>query len=411
MARSAAPRPRRSSKEWAARLWLALAATMLGYGAVAHSLAMVLRTDAPEWAYVLAPWDGRITASLSAKLSGPEAGAAQRAKADRLARLALRQDPTAVAAAATLGLNALVRGEAETARRILVYSDRLSRRDLRTRLWALEDAVARDDISGALHHYDIALRTSRSAPALLYPVLVSAITDAEISDALINTLSAQPVWTQSFIEFAVGNGTDSRAIVRFFRGLHDAAIPVSDSARAAVINRLIAEKLFDEAWSYYSHIYRGTDRRHGRDPQFTADLAPPSVFDWVSMGGSSGVSTSIQRNARGGVFDFAAPASVGGPLLQQMQMLPPGDYQIEGRSVDIEQPESSRPYWTLVCLEGPEVGRVAVPNSVQDNGTFRGRFAVPSSCAVQYLRLVARPSNLVGGLAGQIENVTLRPAS
>lgn len=85
---------------------------------------------------------------------------ARRREADRLARLALRQDPTAVAALATLGLNAQIRGDTNSARRYFAYSDKLSRRSLTTRLWAIEDAVARDDIPAALRNYDVALRTS-----------------------------------------------------------------------------------------------------------------------------------------------------------------------------------------------------------------------------------------------------------
>lgn len=401
----------RSPAEWSVRLLLAAVAAALGYAAVTHSLAMVLRTAAPERAHALAPWDGRITAYLSAKLSAPEADATGRAEADRLAHLALRQDPTAIAAAATLGLNAQIRGDTEDARRFFAYSDKLSRRDLRTRLWAIEDAVARDDIPGALRHYDIALRTSRSAPQLLYPVLASAITDVDVTAALVKTLAAQPEWTAGFVEFVASNGADSRTTSRLLRGLHEAAVPVSDSARAMVISRLIADKLFDDAWSYYASLYPGADRRRARDPQFVANLTPPSPFDWVPMGGESGVAASIQGGTQDGVFDFAAPASVGGPLLQQMQMLPPGEYLIEGRSLYIDQPENSRPYWTLTCLEGRELGRVVLSNSAEDDGVFRGRFSVPQGCAIQYLRLVGRPSNLVGGLSGQIDEVALRPVS
>lgn len=401
---------RRSPIEWSARIVLALTAAVLGYSAVVHSLAMVLRTVSPEQAHALAAWDGRITASLSEKFSELGAGAAQRAEANRLALLALRQDATAVAAVATLGLNAQARGDIESARRFFAYSDKLSRRDLRTRLWGIEDAVARDDIPNALRQYDIALRTSRSAPDLLYPVLASAIADADIATALVKTLATRPAWTQSFIEFAAGNGTDPRATAQLFREVSGAAVPISDSARAMVINRLIARQLFDDAWAYYSS-YSHVDRRRARDPQFTVNLSTPSPFDWVPMGGDSGIATSIQGNAQRGVFDFSAPASVGGVLLQQMQMLPPGDYLIEGRSAGIDQPEGSRPYWALTCLEGRELSRLTLPNSAQDEGMFRGRLAVPSGCPVQYLRLVARPSNSVGGLSGQINEVALLPVN
>lgn len=404
-----AARLHRSPAEWAARALLAVVAAVLGYGAVTHSLANAFRVSAIERAHRLAPGDGRITAYLAKSLSGPQSNSAQRVEADRTARLALRQDPTAVAAVAVLGLNAQVRGDTVSARRLFAYSDKLSRRDLRTRLWAIEDAVARDDIPGALRNYDIALRTSRSAPPLLYPVLASAIDDADIAAAVVETLAARPPWAESFVEIVARNGANPRATAQLFRDFHTANIPVSDGARAAVIERLIADKLFDEAWSHYSFLHLKADRRRARDPKFTANLTQPSPFDWKPMGGVAGVATVIRDSAKNGVFDFSAPPSVGGLLLQQMQMLPAGDYLIEGRSIGIEQPESSRPYWTLACLEGRELGRVVIPNSTYSNGKFRGRFTVPQGCQVQYLRLVGQPSNLASGLSGQIDQLALRP--
>ncbi|MFV3517295.1 hypothetical protein ACNJD8_22045, partial [Mycobacterium tuberculosis] len=108
-------------------------------------------------AYSLSSHDGRIGALLSAALSSTEVDKATRERSDRIARQALVQDPTAVAAVATLGINAQLRGDTGPARRIFAYANQLSRRDLRTQLWAIEDAVSRNDIPGVLNNYDIAL--------------------------------------------------------------------------------------------------------------------------------------------------------------------------------------------------------------------------------------------------------------
>lgn len=392
------------------RIALALLALVLGYFAATHSLAQVLRTKAPEQAYRLAPYDGRITAYLSAKMSGPGATAEDRAESDRLARLSLRQDPTAVAAVATLGINAQLRGDTEAARRYFEYSDKLSRRDLRTRLWFIEDAVAREDIPEALRHYDIALRTSRGAPDLLYPVLGSAISDATIRTELAKTLAAKPDWSESFIGYAANNG-DTVSAARLFQDLRRANVVIPDPARASVIGRLVAEENYAAAWSYYASVRPNADRRRSRDASFAANLTAPSPFDWAPLGGDAGISTVIQSGSQDGIFDFSAPATVGGPLLQQLQLLPTGDYVIEGRTIDLDQAETARPYWVLICTNGRELGRVEVPNSSENGGVFRGRFTVNAGCPAQYLRLVARPSNAIGGLSGQIDEVQLRPAS
>jgi hypothetical protein len=190
--------------------------------------------------------------------------------------------------------------------------------------------------------------------------------------------------------------------------LRRTGVPIPQEVTAWVVAGLASRNLTDAAWSYYASVRPAADRRASRDFDFTADLTSPTPFDWTPVN-DAGVTTSIQRDGKGGVFDFAASPSVGGPLLQQTQMLPPGEYRLLGRSIGIEQPERSRPYWALNCHDGRELGRVEMPNSAQANGVFGGRFSVPAGCPVQTLLLVARPSDSVSGVAGQIDQVRLYP--
>lgn len=399
---------RRSPAEWGFRAALALGVTVLGYTSVHYSLAYATRGSNAERSHALAPWDGRVTAALSERLSGPDASAAERKKSDQVARLALRQDPTAVAAVATLGINAQLRGDNTAARRLFAYSNALSRRDLRTQLWSVEDAVVRGNVKDALRHYDIALRTSRIAPDLMFPVLASAIEDASIRTELTHTLAAKPSWTSSFVDYVAANGPAPRMTAMLLLELHQASVPISQGAQASLINALLSGEHFEAAWEFYQKFRPGADRRFARDGRFTADLDIPTAFDWVPVN-EEGYTTSIQRGGEGGVFDFAAPPSVGGPLLRQTQMLPPGDYLVEGHSIAIDQPEDTRPYWVLSCRDGRELGRVVVPSSSEDNGRFSGRLRVPAHCPLQLLSLVARPSTAMGGLSGQIDDLRLRP--
>jgi hypothetical protein len=410
MAKRRVSRPRRSATEWGVRGALAVAAAGLGTVSVTHSLAYMIRGSAPARAHALAPWDGRITALLSEQLSGPDAAPADRRRADDLARLALRQDPTAVPAVATLGINAQVRGDTAAARRIFAYSEKLSRRDLRTRLWAIEDAVGRGDIPGALRNYDIALRTSRIAPDLLFPVLASAISDSDIRRALIATLVQRPAWSEQFLGFVAGTGPDAQATASLFEALPSRGIALPVGAAPALVGRLLAENHVDDAWRFYAALTPDADRRVARDPDFTANLQSPTPFDWIPIT-DSGVSATLQRGERGGIFDFAVPSNLGGPILRQTQLLPPGEYAIEGRSIGIEQAGNALPYWTLTCPDGRELGRVVVPDSTQANGRFAGRLTVPAGCPVQQLALVARPSEQLSGLTGQIDDIRLRPAA
>lgn len=402
-------RQRRSPREWAIRLFLAGTVGWIGCLSVMQSAALVLPDSLIEEAYALAPNNGRIAGRLSLLLSSPKVGEVGRTRAVAIAREALREDPTAVEAVATIAADAFARGDQAEGERLLVYSEKLSRRDLRTQLMAIELAVARDDISGALNHYDIALRTKKNAPELLFPVLTSALPNPAIRTALVKTLASQPQWGNEFITHAARSGADPAASAAFFHALQTVRVPVPDTANVALINGLLAAKLFGDAWIYYATTRPGSNRLQSRDPAFKTLLETRSAFDWVAVN-SLGVSTTILPDPTNGIFDFTMSMGNGGPLLQQLQMLPPGAYIVKGHSIGIEQPAHSRPYWALRCQTGVEIGRVELPNSSRAGGWSQGTIRVPADCPVQILLLIARSSDDAGGVSGQIDRILIRPA-
>lgn len=392
----------RSQTEWSIRALLAFACAIGGYVSVTRSVAYVVRTSNPSVAYALAPGDGQVIAQQAGALaSSPDSTPADRRRADALAMLALRQDPTAVTAADALALDKGLRGDVVGARRLFGYAERLSRRDLQVQLWAIEDAVKRGNIPEILRHYDIALRTSNKAPDLLFPILASAIADPVICRQLAKTLSASPAWGEAFINFVAAKGPDPLATVSLLKALEESAVKLPPEANAAVLNALLAKNFTDQAWEYYALIRKGSDRSRSRDPRFTATQDTPSVLDWALVNDDSSAS-SVQRLDGGGV-EFAVPPGVGATLLSQVQLLPQGTYMLSGHSDGIDQPATSLPYWTLTCLnDGREVGRVEMTNSTHAGGSFRGAFHVPAGCSVQALVLTARPSGAASGLTGRI---------
>lgn len=400
--------PRRSSAEWGVRIMLTLVTGWCAWSATNQTLGYVLRSGAIDRAYALAPGDARIAALMSEKLAGPEADAAMRIRADDVSRAALLSDPTSVAAAATLGLNAELRGKSQLAQRAFAYAQMLSRRDLRTQLWAIEHAVAKGDVPGALQHYDIALRTSRHGPDLLFPVLASAIADANVRVAMAHTLAARPAWGSEFVEYVAGNGPAPQATAQLLTRLQRRGIKVPASAAASVINALVTAGHVDDAWSYYAARHPGADRRRSRDGTFIGEVDNPSAFDWVPDN-DTGRTASLQPGDGRGVLDFAASPSVGGIAVRQMQLLPPGRYLLKGKTMGIDQPAASRPYWALSCAGGRELGRVDLPSSGQKIGQFVSTFEVPSGCSVQILSLVLRPSDMVSGVSGQVSLLQLEP--
>lgn len=409
MSRSSA-RARRSHADRARRWALAAAVVVPGVFGVLFSLAQVAAKTNPGSALRYAPYDGGVVAAYAASLAGVGANGADRARADELAHRALRLDPTAVAAVSTLAMDAQIRGDTTAARRLFAYAQKLSRRHLYTQLWSIEDAVGRGDIPEALRWYDVTLRTKPAMSEVLYPVLAGAITDPAIRGPMTRTLAGKPAWGESFLNHVAGSGTDPQAVTALFLGLRRAGVAIPETAQTGAVNALLAGSKFDQAWAYYASIRPGVDRRRSRDPRFLAALEAPSLLDWIP-GNDAGVAASIQREGGSGVFEFSAPASVGGSLLQQVQMLPPGRYRLSGHSLGIAPDVQVLPYWSLTCRgSGLELGRVIVPSSAQNNGHFAGDLNVPAGCPVQTLTLFAGPSDAVGGLSGQLDRVELVPA-
>lgn len=400
---------KRSRIEWGVRGALSVLALGIGCFSISDTLANVVIKLDPARAHSLAPGDGKITAELAEQQFLLRPISTLNSEPARLARLALRQDATAVDAFTVLGLQAQLRDETDRARRLFAQSLAMSRRELQPRLWAIEEAIERGDISDALKNYDIALRTSKSAPDLLFPILASAIANPRIRSMLVEIMGTQPVWGERFVDFVAGSGVDPQAAIRFFREGERVDMTVEDADRSAVVNALVARDLVNEAWNYYSSFRPDAERRRSRDAKFARTSDTPAIFDWIVLN-APGISASIQQGESHGLVDFAAAPSTGGSILQQTQLLPPGNYRIEGSSIGIDQPERSRPYWSLTCRNGRELGRVLLSNSAQASTDFKGSFSVPSDCPVQILALVSRPSDEMMGVSGQIERVQLGPA-
>jgi hypothetical protein len=401
--------PRRSMREWAWRGGLAIGALALGYYSSTQTLAFALSKSAAERAYTLFPGDGRIAGEVAGQLLAGNPNANQRARAARIAAQALADEPLNAKALAVLAMNTQLENKTPQARRLFIHSDALSRRELVTRLWLIEDAVARENIPEALRQYDIALRTSRGASDILFPVLASAIADPAVAKALGNTLSTRPPWSEAFFNFLPSSKAAPYISAQFFARLADRGVSVPDYAQMTIVDALVSAGKLEEGWNYYASLRKGAFRNRSRDPRFSAQLTTPSTFDWMPMTSVDGVSASIQSMREGGIFEFAVPPTVGGVVLQQSQVLPAGRYRLEGISDRIEQVKDARPYWQVACSEGHEAGRVELPNSNENDGRFSGEITVGANCPFQRLRLVVRPSSEIGGAAGQIRFVQLIP--
>ena len=390
------------------RILLVLAILVLAGLSITDAAANVLVRTAPVQAHAIAPWNGVVAskAAQAAFAANPDSSPVSRPAL--LARRALLSDATATDALNVLGFQAQLRGDTAAANRIFAYSLKLSRRDLPARLWAIEDGVRRGDIDGILTNYDIALRTSAEASRVLYPVLTSALAEPRIRGKLHTMLAKKPSWTESFVDYIPRHTSRPEVVAQFFSEGQKYGLPVSASDEALVVTSMANQGKFDEAWAYYRKSHPGTDRDTSRDENFKKVTAEPSVFDWNSVNADR---LAVSFGAGEGGADFSAPSSVGGLVMHQIQMLPPGTYRLDGVSEGVDQRDISRPYFTVVCRAGSELVRVPVSNSPDRPRRFQGQFTVPQKCPVQDLAFFLRPSDNIAGVEGRILRVGARPVA
>ena len=381
---------------------LALLTIFAGYFGTTFSIAQVLAPQAPRLAYTLAPYDGRLAASLAAELLNDGADATERGLAVRLAKLALRRDATAIKAVGTLGLDAQLRGNDAMAIRLFSYIEKLSRRDVTAQLWWIEYSVAHEDISGALRHYDTALRTAPGISDTLFPILAPAAVDPNVRRELLKVLKAKPRWTSDFVQFFAANIKEPQAVFQFYTGLSRIGIRPPDLPRAQAINVLVDAGKLDDAWALYRTWNPGAARGTVNFARFKGNPEIASKLDWLLINDGT-TSTSLQESGAGGVVDFTVPPNTATSIMQQSLLLPTGSYRLSGHG-GAGDPGVPPPYWRLACEDGRELARISTSRNGA-KGVFAGTFAVPGNCTVQLLTLMSQSVDTPSGLAGQISEV------
>lgn len=385
------------------RVVAAMISAIMAFFALRDSLANSAASAAPSQAQAIAPWNGRIAAMAAEELFRLAPTVDPRGKAATLARDALVKDATAADALNVLGLQADLQRDDDYARRVFRYSQRLSRRELPPRLAAIEKAVQRGDIDDALKNYDIALRTSKQAAAVLYPTLTAALTEPLVRTALVRVTTNNQAWVPDFINYAsTSRAAEPRAVLQFILEAGD-RLPVQPADRAALINNLVYAGALEEAWQYFSRL-RVKERKNGiRDSKLAFPTSVLTVFDWRIL-----EEAMVTPKENGGLA-FAVPPTGSTILLQQMTLLPPRTHRVVTRFRSIDAEEGRAPAWHLVCRDGRKLLQLALDGGENPEttrvATRAGMATVPANCPVQTLMLVTPATDRIEGVSGEVISI------
>lgn len=293
----------------------------------------------------------------------------------------------------------------------MALARQLSRRDLLTNIWLIEDAAAREDVAGALNQYDIALRTSRMAPSILFPVLDRALADERLIVPIGEKLSSGQPWVPTFVEYVAKEGKQPRPLAQALLSRPDSLSRLPDSLKSALLNKLVDSGSLDIAEKFYAGLSGTSAARPAQSSIRNASFEPGGKwppFDW-SLIVSPDYGADIAGRDQGLAIFAANEAS--GTVAKQLIGLRPGRYELQSDAL-IQAAAGGTALWTISCANqgAAPVSTLALAAGGDNSKRSASQFIVPGTgCDRQWIRLDVTAGSDAEGLNGTISRAQVVP--
>lgn len=302
----------------------------------------------------------------------------------------------------TLAFSKDVLGDPAGAARLMTFSHQLSRRDLLTQIWLIEQKVRSGDLPGALHHYDVALSVSTDSAELLFPILAEALTDDRIRRAFVSKFKEDPDWLAPFVGFFLEKRSDPQTL---FNMVARAGGMPRQKAFAPFESWLLS-RLANEGWPDAARIYyrslAGARLDIVNRASFDADDVSPrfAPLTW-DLAESADYGASIEQQEHANVMRLAAQPGERAIVARKLFFLPSGT-----RSLKIVYRGDSgggAAMVSMMCLKrngATEFMRQSL-NVSQGRHVLETALPVPVGCLAQRLQMeiagdaVGRASDMV----------------
>lgn len=388
-----------------ARFVLVSVALVAATAVLRFGVATSLSRHDPIEAAQIAPNDAAIAVAAARALSGKDT-VHQSRDVRRLIDVALARDVTDPTSIEFKSLQSGADGNHRREARLFSLSDRVSRRSLPTRLWLIQHAVDRGDLVGALKNFNIALRTSTDAPAVLFPVLARASNDPTLAMPIAQLLDQPSDWRLPFLHYAITDGDAAAGIAAIVLRIRNRTWMTENEFDGALVAELVTEGLFTQA-SAVQDSFHPVPARNAlvRDSSF-ADSTTRYPFGWLfEQKGDIGAERS-RIAGRTALTYQSLPGGVG-PVGTQLLLLQPGSYRLKIRTASPPTDLTAPPLWTLTCA-GDQGAQIALLNQPPARDSEASAdFTVKPECVAQYLVLYLRESDVPAGQTGAISAVSI----
>jgi hypothetical protein len=378
-----------------ALLWLSLAVSIAG----------AMRDTRPDFALRFWPGDGFAAAMQSEYQLQQSLRSPRHDEELALARRAFAAEPTSARAARIVAL--LSDNQAQVAPRI-AYARRLSRRDLPTNLWFIEEAVQRNDVPGALAQYDVTLRTSSQAPRLLFPILSAAMAQQDLVDPIARLLATGGEWVPDFFDQVLADPARSADLGRVVLHRPQVLHRLAPAAQARFVAQLSDARQFEIG----ARVYRIVS---GRSPMLAGDRAPMASgelppFDWsVTDTGNYGAA----GNGGGASVEVYAQGGAGGTVVRRLIRLAPGAYRLRTAGTVSQSDTAGQAEWSLSCAQADAAPLATLQLSGQP-GARQAKTAevrTGGGCAWYWLNLAVASPPDGGRFEASVDALAIEPVA
>lgn len=367
-------------------------AALLLVAVSAVTLAGLFRYDRAELALRFMSRDAGANARFAASLLETNGS---KAEARSRAQLSLARSPISPIALRVLGFLDEAAGQPVRARALLTASAAQSRRDTATQLWLIEDAVHRNDVPGALDHFDVAMRVSTLSRSILFPILGAALADPEFIPPITQVIARRPNWALDFLVTTLQKGIATENIGVLLSRLR----VVSDNGDRQLAAVFVTQATNERRWGAAQRFLDTGFARANGSPGRSSTVSPgrfdePGLtpFAWT-LASASGLSAEV----RDGNLEVYAGGTAG-TVAARTIMLPPGTFVVALRG---SLASAGRLTATLRCAPDGPILVEGILNS-------ETRFSVPAFCPAQSLTIDATPRDLGGDLSGTLTALTIR---
>lgn len=302
----------------------------------------------------------------------------------------------------------------ETARRLALLSDRVTRRDPLTQLLLTEYAARAGDADGALARLDTALTTIGKGREQVFPIISAQLRNAGLRKALPALVKPRNIWMAEYLDHVMRHEQDGS---KFAAEILLATKPADSEAVYAKMGSGLISGLAEAG--ELDLLKRTYARARGSRPDVTArpaidHLTSDPAIGWLGWSGVGDGSTgsTLRTNAKGGeAVVYVAAGTNRALVLRRVLFLPPGRYlHIEKRTPSFGPPGTIGQY-EMKCIGGNASTIWKGPPADHATGaTGTGGPEIPAWCQAQVLELFVSSPLGAGGSEFVIEDFDLRRA-